>query len=311
MMHNAIKKNFFFASLATGGFFLVLFFSPASAMASTNLTNTVSPASTSWGWNDIVGWINFNTYANITVSATQLTGYASSSIGPISLDCGTSPAGNICSSGNGNYKVVNASGTAVGNLSGWAWNDTIGWTTFFWGNASSSPASTSTYNSACNSYPSYCGVSVDQYGNFQGAAWNDLIGWIYFNHSGTGWGFAPLFSVATTWAPTSTKGMLDSTTFDTGVANGVAFNSITWQGSLNACASCSVGIQLAVSTSSSGPWNFGPSTPYTGNPGTIIPITNYAAYSGYRYFRYRVILTTNTSQSLSPTVNSVSVDWSP
>jgi hypothetical protein len=300
-------KKILTMSLLGVGFFLVAVISPAPARAAgSNLTNIMSP-STSWGWNAIIGWINFNTYGNITVSASQLTGYASSSVGPIALDCGTSPAPN-CAGPAGNWKVWNASGTAEGNLSGWAWNDKIGWITFYWGNTSSSPAS------GCNAkfgYGSYCGVWVDQYGNFQGTAWSDVVGWIYFNNTGTGWNFSSShFEVQTTWAPSSTTGVLDSATFDTGSPNGAALNSIMWQGSLNGCASCSVGFEFAVATSSSGPWNFGP-TIYSGNPNTPIPISNYAAYSGYRYFRYRVILTTNTSQSISPTVTGVAVDWSP
>ena len=123
-----MQKKFLIISLVAGGFFLALCFSPAPAMAATNMTNLMSP-STSWGWNPVVGWINFNTYNDVTVSANNMVGFASSSAGPISLDCGTP---GICSAQNGNYTVLNASGTAEGNLSGWAWNDKIGWITFFW-----------------------------------------------------------------------------------------------------------------------------------------------------------------------------------
>jgi len=295
--------------LAAGGFFFAFCFSPAPVMAATNMTNLMSP-STSWGWNSVIGWINFNTYNDVTVSANNMVGFASSSAGPISLDCGTP---GICSSQNGNYTVQNASGTAEGNLSGWAWNDKIGWITFFWGNASSSPVSSSTFNYACKHYSGpYCGVSIDSYGNFNGAAWNDLVGWIFFNHTDPygGWNFTSNFEAQTTWAPVAETGVLDSATFDTGSPSGTELNSIMWQGSLNGCLPGSVGFKFAVATSSAGPWNFG-STVYSGNPNTPISISNYTAYSGYRYFRYETILTTNASQSCTPIVGSISVDWSP
>ena len=48
-----------------------------------------------------------------------------------------------------------------------------------------------------------------------------------------------------------------------------------------------------------------------GYPDTPIQIYNYSEYVGYRYFRYRAILLTNSVQSISPQVTGVSVDWSP
>jgi hypothetical protein len=122
------------------------------------------------------------------------------------------------------------------------------------------------------------------------------------------------------WAPTASIGMLDSTTFDTGISTGVEPNSIIWHGSLNGLLPNSVGFQFAASNSTTGPWVFtGPAGTTSTNdiyysasgPNTPIPIYNYSAYAGNRYFRYRTILMTNTSQSISPQVTGVSVDWSP
>jgi hypothetical protein len=283
-------------------------FLPHAAFAATNIS---SSASQHWAWNDIIGWIDFYTPNNITVSSTNLSGYASSSMGPLSLDCNTSPSGTIC--GTSNYQVGN---DGSGNLSGWAWNDAIGWISFFWGDATANPTATSTYTSTCTSYGLYCGVYIDASGNFHGYAWNDAVGWISFNCLDPSICGTSNYEVATTWAAVGTTGYLDSTAFDTGVASGTELNSVLWQGSLNGLANGSVGFQFAGSNSSSGPWVFtGPdgtaSTSYIGLPGVPIPITNYATYNAYRYLRYRIILVSGVGQVASPQVTDVSIDWSP
>jgi hypothetical protein len=278
--------------------FCVSYFLPHAAFAATNISSSTSQH---WAWNDIIGWIDFYNTSNITVSSTNLSGYASSSAGYLSLDCATSPAGNLCSTST--YQIVN---DGSGNLSGWAWNDVIGWISFNCANTGG--CGTVSYN-----------VYIDASGNFHGYAWNDAVGWISFNCLDVGASFCVStsnYEVATTWAGVGTTGYLDSTTFDTGVASGTELNSVLWLGSLNGLANGSVGFQFAGSSSSSGPWTFtGPdgtaSTSYIGLPSIPIPITNYAAYNIYRYFRYRVILTSGVGQSASPQVRDVSVDWSP
>jgi hypothetical protein len=276
-------------------------FSPAHALAAT--TNISSSTAQHSAWNDEIGWIDFYTTGNVTVTSAQLSGYASSSAGVIALDCATSPSGSCAI----NYKVSN---DGSGKLSGWAWNDEVGWISFYWGNASANPVAPTT--TLCQIYNGYCGVSISA-GVFQGWAWNDAIGWIDFNCGNNTSCLSSNFAVATTWTAQAATGTLDSQTFDTGDASGAQLNSITWKG--NVPTGTSVGFQVAVSASSSGPWNFiGPDgtsgTVYTGIAGATIPFGNYTSLIG-RYFRYRVILTTDTGQTTSPVVNSVIVNWSP
>ena len=294
-MGNMKSRIFAELSLTCVVLFAWLAFAPAAHAA----TNISSSTSQHWAWNDVVGWIDFYNTNTITVSGSGLTGYASSSAGPISLDCHTSPSGNICSSGNGNYQILN---DGTGNLSGWAWNDSVGWISFWCGDAG-----------VCGTSPYR--VTIDSSGNFHGYAWNDLVGWISFNCSDPGLCGTSNYLVNTSWTVSAATGTLDSTTFDTGVTNGAQLNAIIWQGSQP--VGTSVGFQIAVSNASSGPWNFtGPSgssatTWSSSGPGVPIPLAVYTAYNNYRYFRYRVILTSNTSQTATPRVDDVMISWSP
>jgi hypothetical protein len=273
----------------------IVAFVPRSAFASTN----ISPNTTQhWAWNDALGWIDFYTPNTIMVSATGLTGYASSSAGDVSLDCHTTRIGNVC--GTSNYQAVN---DGAGNLSGWGWNDVIGWISFCGGLSTSNCPGTIHYQ-----------TYIDQYGNFQNYAWNDAVGWIDFNCDNiAGACNTSNYEVSDSWAPTSTTGYLDSTTFDTGSVSGAQLNSMSWSGSLP--GGTAIGFQFAVSNSSSGPWSFigsgGTSgTSYTASPNTPITLS-YSLFSGFRYFRYRTILTSNPTQSATPRVDEVFVNWSP
>jgi len=217
-------KTFFIYGWIVAGALAAFIFIPAHALAATNINSTTSQH---FAWNDEIGWIDFYSTGNVNVSSSQLSGYASSSVGSVSLDCATSPSGNICVTSN--YKVANNGG---GSLSGWAWNDEIGWISFYWGNTSANPAVSST--SMCNTYSapysSWCGVTINSSGVFQGFAWNDVVGWISFNCNNTLSCGTSNYEVATSWAATSATGTLDSQTFDTGVASGAQLNSITWKG---------------------------------------------------------------------------------
>ncbi len=263
------------------------------AHASTNIS---SGGNAHWAWNDAVGWIDFYTPNTVTVGPSGLTGYATSSLGPISFDCATSPNGNIC--GTSNYQVVN---DGSGNLSGWAWNDMMGWISFCGGASTSTCPGTQAYQ-----------ATIDANGNFQGWAWNDLVGWIDLNCDNNNTCATSNYYVNGAWVATGTIGILDSATYDTQDTQGAQLNSVEWQGTL--APGTSVQFQFAVSNASSGPWNYtGPdgtaSTYYVpAGPGVVTPL-NYSLYSDFRYFRYRVtLISTPTS---TPEVTNVIVNWSP
>jgi len=293
---------------------------PMHAFASTNINASTTEH---WAWNDAIGWIDFYdpSNLNVTVNSTGITGYASSSAGYVSLDCHTSPSstngGNICATSN--YQVLN---DGSGNLSGWAWNDAIGWISFCGGLGSSSSFPNCPGNVPYQVTISTAGGTA---GDFYGYAWNDAVGWIDFNcanvpGNGSGSCNAPggsQWKVNASWSANPAAGYLDSTTFDTGSVRGAQLNSVMWRGVLP--PNTSVGFQFAVNNSSSGPWNFmGPdgttSTFYGASPpiqpNTPIPL-NYSLYSGYRYFRYRVTLTSNASQTSTPQVTGIIVNYSP
>lgn len=203
-----------------------------------------------------------------------------------------------------NYQVLN---DGSGNLSGWAWNDAIGWISFCGGKSTTNCPGTTNYE-----------TTIDSGGNFQGWAWNDNVGWISFNCDNNSSCGTSNYSVVTTWIPptgTTFISTLDSPTFDTGDTTGAQFNSILWQGT--SAASSTVQFQLAASNSSSGPWTFtGPdgtgNTYYTPTaPGVSAPFNYYGATNNFtgEFFRYRVTITSGAG--VSAKVNDVIVNWSP
>lgn len=269
-------------------------------------TNISSNATEHWAWNDIVGWMDFWGTMSVNVSPTQLTGYAGSSVGDISLDCATASSGNICAPANDNYKVIN---DGNGNLSGWGWNDNYGWVSFCGGGGAdpNCPGSIAYY------------VSIDpNTGVFSGYAWNDIIGWISFNcadiNPPTGVCGTSNFKVKTSWVATSTSAIIESATFDTGVGGGAQINSFYFEGELPNGSSAN--FQFAVSNSTSGPWTyFGPSgtgsyyTPnHQGFPRTKV---DFVLHNNMRYFRYKILLMSDQAQRNSPVIEKVVVDWSP
>jgi len=291
--------------LILGITFVALFFvSFRDTSASTNVTST---ACCHWAWNDSIGWIDFYNTNSVTVSSQNLTGWASSSVGYVSLDCHNTPpnGNNICYTSD--YQVTN---DGMGYLSGWAWNDNVGWISLDCrnsGGCGTGPGS-STYEVVIN----------PDTGDFSNYAWNDVVGWISFC-GGLGTGDCPGsvgYKVNAAWSATSTSGSLYSSTFDTGVSAGAQLNSVLWQGNLPS-ANTYVKFQFATSNSSSGPWtnfvgNDGTSNSYytPGAANTSLPL-NYTFHNNFRYFRYRVILYSNQAQTLSPRVDEVIVNWSP
>lgn len=258
-------------------------------------TNISSDSSSHWAWSDLIGWLDFYNTNTVTVSSYGLTGYASSTVGDISLDCHTTRAGNIC--GSSNYQVTN---DGAGNLSGWGWNDIYGWISFDCNN-----------NSSCgtSNYRAY----IDSNGNFQNYAWNDTMGWLSFNCDNYGGCGSSNYKVLTTWTATSAIGIIDSTTYDTGSTGGAQLNSVLWHGNLP--SGTAVHFQFAVSNSSSGPWNF------MGTDGTINTYYNtgpdsslrldYNIFNDKRYFRYRATLVSDVAQRLSPRIDEILINWSP
>jgi hypothetical protein len=116
-----------------------------------------------------------------------------------------------------------------------------------------------------------------------------------------------------------TSGTLDSQTFDTGAVAGANLNSLTWQSQGTQPSGTTVQFQIAPSNSATGPWNFvGPDgtsgTYFSGSAGSPIPLVSttngYGLFNGYRYFRYRVTLST-TNPFATPIVTQVVVNWSP
>ncbi len=318
--------------------FGVMMISQDVTLATTNISQDGSCGGAGtkcqWAWNDEMGWINLYSSNSVTVGSSKITGYGNfcGSTTPcnnppanyFSFDCETSPypGTNICA-GSGNspeieYKVFN---DGLGNLSGWAWSDAIGWISFCGG------------YSGCNSSPINYRVSINTAtGDFSGWAWNDKVGWISFNCADGGTCGTVDYKVRTSWsggAP-GAMGNITSVTYDTTYASGVNYNSIMWKGSLNG-GSGTVEFQLATSNCSNGAddpnnedgvgaacdhgsWSFkGPDgtsgTTYIATESRPVPIVG-SYHVNHQYYRYKLFLRRNSGES-APTVTDVVVNWSP
>jgi hypothetical protein len=248
-----------------------------------------------WAWNDVIGWIDMRHFENVNVSSTIIQGYASSSVNEIAFDCATSPSTDCTYS----YSISN---DGNGALSGWAWNENIGWISF---NCSDlSICGTSNY-----------AVTVDpDTGDFSGWAWNDVVGWISFNCSNTATCATVDYKVSTSWGNSVIEGQLTSAIIDTEVSGGAAFNTIMWQGSQP--AGTSVQFQIASSNSPSSSWSYigpdGTDSSYYEPAGPDIQTKIIRAnHNNHRFFRYKVYLDSNTAKTQSPTVQSIVISWSP
>lgn len=303
------------------------------ARAATNISAT---AAQHFAWDDLEGWLDFYSTNTVTVSGTQMVGYASSTIKEISLDCATSPAGNICASSN--YGVCNglaaihqSTGTctntdASGWLSGYAWNDTAGWISLSCRNAGPSCGTPGTGG--------YWGVTIDpNSGVFSGYAWSDTAGWISFNCANNSSCGSSSYNVTTAFRATSSIAFLDSAVIDTQTTSGSTLNSIMWDGAQNANGTTQqtfVDFQIAVSSSATGPWTF------VGPSGTNVDYYSAACDAGYRggvntggnapirtaicvdptqvknmrYLKYRVRLRSDIGQTDTPRVDNIVLNWS-
>jgi hypothetical protein len=275
----------------------------SKALAATNISAT--PAE-HYAWNDLIGWMDFYNTLTINVSASGLTGYASSSVGDISLDCATTRIGNIC--GTSNYQVLN---DGTGGLSGWGWNDAYGWISFCGGQSTAAcPGSIATSSSYQVQVNQSTGEFTDS-GVHRNYAWNDVIGWISFNCDNTGGCGTSNYKVVSSWTASAASGTLDSAIFDTGVSGGQV-NSFTWYGYLPTGAT--VGVQFASAATSTGPWSYiGPNgtggSYYVPLPGASL-YTDFNPHTNMRYFRYRLTLTSNLAQTESPRIDDIKINWS-
>lgn len=299
----------------------------ASANPGTNIHPT--PAERV-AWSDVGGWWDFYISDTVQVKGTRLEGYAESAIGDMSLDCATTRNGNIC--GTSNYGICNGpgphdpdgtcpNGNASGVLTGYAWNDTIGWISFNCNQEDHGGPNT------CTETPGGYGVTINTLtGDFEGYAWNDIEGWISFNGSG--------YKVATDWRSESTLAFLESSVFDTEAAGGVLLNNIVWQGEQP--GGTSVDFQVAVSNCPNGATNPPDCTTGTwifegpdGNPnlyygaacssigtafpgaGPNVPICiDRLRAENYRYLRYKVRLMSDLTETLSPVIEDIILNWS-
>jgi len=262
-----------------------------------------------WAWNDLIGWIDFNYDNDINpnfcgdniessacLSSDELSGSASSSAGLIYLNCADHPKG--CSSPNPNFKVTNFD--KRGTLAYDAWNDAFGWFSFHY---------LPTH--------SYFVVAQSRYGDdtppsdFSGWAWNPVVGWVSFSCADLGYCGTVDYKVTTNWYTSSTSGWLESATYDTGSEGGARFNSISFRGYIPVGTRLS--FYFAASSTSDGPWNYqGPFTPDFIPSGDLFSVPlDYALFEEARYFRYKVVLFSNSLQTISPRVDEVVVNWSP
>ena len=276
--------------------FFIFYFLLSIVFAATNIDSSYR-----YAWNDLIGWVDFYSTGNVNVSSTQLIGYASSSVGFIALDCATTPNGNVC--GISNFKVANSSG----NLTGWAYNDNIGWISFSCLNETPS---------VCSSYPDYQVTINNSTGDFSGWAYNDNIGWINFNCNNVGAGgcVSSNYKVKTNWVTTPATAELTSSLFDTQSAGGMAINTIMWQGSQP--SGTEVKFQIASANSPIAEWFYkgpdGSNTTYysPSRPNSQSQI-NLAHHNNFRYFRYKIFLYSNEAQTAGPQVDDVIINWSP
>jgi len=118
----------------------------------------------------------------------------------------------------------------------------------------------------------------------------------------------------------NSSGMVESSTFDTGISTGAAYNSIIWTGQLGAGNVGRVKLQLATDAEGDGPWTYRGSdcadgTFYETASSTPMEIGCPDIHNNKRYFRYKTtICSANDCSSqgvTTPQVNDVIVNWSP
>ena len=118
----------------------------------------------------------------------------------------------------------------------------------------------------------------------------------------------------------ASTGSLESSTFDTSVITGAAYNSIMWTGALGAGEIGKVKLQLATDAEGDGPWTYYGSdcsagTYYEPAAGAPMEIGCPAVHNNNRYFRYKITICSanncSDSGATTPQVDDVIVNWSP
>lgn len=123
------------------------------------------------------------------------------------------------------------------------------------------------------------------------------------------------------------KAELTSAVFDTGVTEGVAYNSVMWKGSLGSPNQGKVRIKIATSNSDAGPWTYiGPASGCSGSdggdsdwfviaPDTPTEIKCFSSHNNKQFFRYKIQLCSASGCDVSgngnPEVTDVIISWSP
>jgi len=309
--------------LRGGIFFIFIFFSALVALVFTGiaLSATNIDSENKYAYDDMAGFWDFFETGTVEVTNTELTGYASSSLGYLALNCNSTPNGDICATSNfkvcnGDWNGTTCENAGTGKLSGCAWNDTIGWVSFSC--ASYDCQGFGGSHDICSQSP--YGVEIDADGYFSGRnsptgyAWNDVVGWMQFSNFQD--------SVQTSWRGGRLAGYLESSTVDTKNQKGANLNSIIWQGVKSVDAP--VDFQIAGAHQSTGPWSYqgpdgtestyyGGGCPYIGQgntePDTPICI-DASQVANYRYLRYRIRLQSDPGQSTTSLVTNVILNFS-
>jgi len=294
-----------------------------SVFAST--LNIVSSPNDHWAWNDVVGWIEFY-YDDVEVGPNRLSGYAllgttssTSTLGILSLNCdetGNPDGTNYCAISD--YYVKN---DGDGNLSGWAWNENIGWISF----SCKDDTGVTDYDvCATSNYKVWIERGDDDLGHFRGWAWNDLVGWICFNckeienylGDSNYCENTSDFEVVSEWAPWlgyATSGQLLSLIIDTEETK-TTLTGIVWKGEVP--TDCDVKFWLGSSDTTnpsdfqwSGPYGF---SSWVKNPGWYevnIPPADLENHNKHRYLRYKVVLESDASHINSPKIEKIVLQW--
>ncbi len=287
------------------GIAAVTFFLFVSAHTNPGTNIDTETAGYKWGWNDAIGWINMHGTHTVKVTAYKITGYASSSVGSIVFDCSTPPSGGTWCNNNANdFHTVN---DGTGQLSGWAWNDAIGWISLKGTTADNKPY----------------GVRIDPSGDninsyFHGWAWSDVVGWINFNCNDfeiLPGGAGVCTATQDYKTQTSAGSRTDDATFtsniiDIGTTKGI-FNTIMWRGSQPGQTK----VQFAITTGAViGDLALNPITWFDASAGIPIKLTKLLTgveIENRRYMRYWVSLKTDNWKTVSPQIDDIFINYSP